>query len=104
MAAAARLAGLLAAPLRLHLLWLLGQRDHDVGDLAHRVGATVPAVSHHLAKLRLAGLVTARRHGRSQIYRAADPAVITLVEHLVDHATPTTSPHTAGHRSMRAAR
>lgn len=79
---------LLSAPTRLHLVWLLARGEHDVGWLASRVGATVAAVSQHLAKLRLAGLVTARREGRRQIYAVEDPHVIMLVDQIFAHIAP----------------
>ncbi len=60
--------GLLADGTRLRLMWLLGRGEHDVTALTDAVGAARPAVSQHLAKLRLAGLVTVRREGRHAIY------------------------------------
>ncbi len=76
---------LLASSTRVWLLWLLAQGDHDVTSLAEAVGATVPTVSQHLAKLRLADLVTARPDGRRQVYRVDDLQVIALVTQAVDH-------------------
>lgn len=46
---------------RLHLLWLLAQEESDVSSLTDRCEASRTAVSQHLAKLRLAGLVETRR-------------------------------------------
>lgn len=86
--AAAVTFGLLSVPTRLHLMWLLARRESDVGRLAERTGASVAAVSQHLAKLRLAGLVTARREGRHQIYALEDPHVLTMVEQMFDHIAP----------------
>jgi DNA-binding transcriptional ArsR family regulator len=79
---------LLSAPTRLHLMWLLARRDYDVGSLAARTGATVALVSQHLAKLRLAGLVTARRDGRRHIYAVEDPHVLTLIDQIFAHIAP----------------
>ena len=79
---------LLSAPTRLHLMWLLARDDCDVGTLAARTGATVALVSQHLAKLRLAGLVTARRDGRRHIYAVEDPHVLTLIDQIFDHIAP----------------
>jgi DNA-binding transcriptional ArsR family regulator len=79
---------MLSTPIRLHLMWLLAHGDHDVGWLAEQVGATVAAVSQHLGKLRLAGLVSARRHGRQQIYSADDPHILVLVEQVFAHIAP----------------
>jgi len=71
--------GLLASPLRLHIVWLLSQGECDVTGLAERAGASLPAVSQHLAKLKLAGLVRSRREGRRQVYLVDDPATVAVV-------------------------
>ena len=86
--AAAATFGLLSAPTRLHLMWLLARNEYDVGSLAARAGATVALVSQHLAKLRLAGLVTARREGRRHIYAVEDPHVLTLIDQIFAHIAP----------------
>lgn len=69
---AAEAFGLLAAPARLHIVWALAQGESDVTGLAERVGVALPAVSRHLTKLKLAGLVGSRREGRRQVYFVAD--------------------------------
>lgn len=61
---------MLADPTRVRLLWLLCGAERDVTDLAAAVGAARPAVSQHLAKLRMTGLVATRRDGRRILYRA----------------------------------
>lgn len=61
---AASVFALLADPTRLHLLWLLARGEADVTALTAASGVARPAVSQHLAKLRLAGLVHSRREGR----------------------------------------
>ncbi|MEU5431217.1 metalloregulator ArsR/SmtB family transcription factor [Streptomyces olivoreticuli] len=71
--AAALMFGLLASPLRLHIVWALAQGESDVTQLSLRVGARAQAVSQHLARLKLAGAVRARSEGRHQIYEMADP-------------------------------
>lgn len=86
--AAAATFDLLSAPTRLHLMWLLARDEFDVGSLAERTGATVALVSQHLAKLRLAGLVTARRDGRRHIYAVEDPHVLTLIDQIFAHIAP----------------
>ncbi|QIS22227.1 ArsR/SmtB family transcription factor [Nocardia terpenica] len=60
---------MLADPTRLRLLWLLSGEELDVGTVAERVTLARPAVSQHLAKLELAGLVARRRDGRRMLYR-----------------------------------
>ncbi|MUL84936.1 MULTISPECIES: helix-turn-helix transcriptional regulator [unclassified Mycolicibacterium] len=71
--------GLLSAPVRLHILWLLANGDQDVGTLADKTGQSLATVSHHLSKLKLAGLVRAQRHGKRQVYVATDPRVLTVI-------------------------
>ncbi|MEP7284361.1 MAG: metalloregulator ArsR/SmtB family transcription factor [Chloroflexota bacterium] len=62
----------LADESRLTLLRLLHEREHSVGDLAVQVNLTEPTVSHHLARLREAGLVTLRTVGNQRFYRVND--------------------------------
>ncbi|MGP3955722.1 ArsR/SmtB family transcription factor [Nonomuraea sp. 3N208] len=71
---------------RLRLLWALAHGEHDVGNLVTVVGAARPAVSQHLAKLRLAGLVACRREGRRVLYRARDAHIRALIAEAVHHA------------------
>jgi DNA-binding transcriptional ArsR family regulator len=77
---------MLADPTRLRLLWLLCGAEYDVGDLAEAVGAARPAVSQHLAKLRLAGLVATRRDGRRAVYRARGGHVRRLLAESLEAA------------------
>ena len=53
--------------------------DRDVGTLADETGQSVATVSHHLSKLKLAGLVRARRVGKRQVYVVADTHVVEVV-------------------------
>nr|WP_051430171.1 metalloregulator ArsR/SmtB family transcription factor [Streptomyces roseochromogenus] len=75
--------GLMASSVRLHLLWALSQGENDVTRLADEVNAMVPAVSQHLSKLKLAGLVRSRREGRRQVYFVADADVAAVVGQLI---------------------
>jgi DNA-binding transcriptional ArsR family regulator len=86
--AAAATFDMLSTPNRLHLMWLLCHGEHDVGDLAEQVGTSVAAVSQQLGKLRMAGLVSARRKGRYQIYTADDPHILMLVDLVFAHIAP----------------
>src|SRR5206468_6732698 len=65
--------GLLSDPLRWQLVMELGRSDRRVGELVDLVGKPQNLVSYHLAELRRAGIVTARRSsadGRDVYYRA----------------------------------
>ncbi|MFG7943411.1 ArsR/SmtB family transcription factor [Streptomyces cacaoi] len=89
--------GLLASPARLHLVWALAQGESDVSHLAERVGGALPAVSQHLAKLKLAGLVRSRREGRRVVYLVDDPDVVDVVRLMVERLAQRTGPeHGAG--------
>ncbi|GAB2825934.1 ArsR/SmtB family transcription factor [Streptomyces daliensis] len=83
LAEAAATFGLLASSARLHIVWALAQGESDVSGLAERVGGALPAVSQHLAKLKLAGLVRSRREGRRVVYLVDDPDVVSVVQLLV---------------------
>ncbi len=81
--AAAATFDLLSVPGRLHLVWLLGSDELDVSTLAELSGASVPAASQQLAKLRAAGVVSAHREGRHQLYRVTDPRILPVLEQMV---------------------
>ena len=76
--------GLLASTMRLHIVWILAHGEMDVGGLADAVGGTLQAVSQHLAKLKLAGLVRSRREGRRQVYLVDDPHLVMIVKLAVE--------------------
>ena len=60
---AAEVLGALASPHRLAIVRLLAEHDRDVSDLAANLGLSMASTSHHLGRLRRAGLVISRRHG-----------------------------------------
>lgn len=60
----------LADESRLALLRYVYQEERTVGDLARLVDLGEPTVSHHLSRLREAGLVTLRMAGNQRFYRA----------------------------------
>ena len=65
--------GLLADPIRWQLVGALGRSDRRVGELVQLADKPQNLVSYHLAELRKAGIVTARRSsadGRDVYYRA----------------------------------
>ena len=79
---------LLSNSARLHVLWLAAQDSHDVTALAERTGLGVATMSQHLTKLRLAGLISARREGRRHIYSVDDPHILTLLQQIFAHIAP----------------
>lgn len=107
---------LLGEETRLRILWQLRQGPAAVGDLAAAAGAHLPAVSQHLAKLRMAGLVRSSRDGARVIYAIADDHVGELVAQVLAHLDhgpsaaapgakptgPATRPTAATRRAARA--
>jgi DNA-binding transcriptional ArsR family regulator len=77
---------MLADPTRLHILWLLTQGPADVGTLVAATGANRTAVSQHLAKLRLSGLVSTRKDARNVIYSIIDGHLTRLILEGINHA------------------
>jgi ArsR family transcriptional regulator len=63
-----------ADPTRLRILSTLAAGELCVCDLVELLGLPQPTVSRHLAYLRRAGLVRARRDLRFAYYRLAEPA------------------------------
>ncbi len=77
---------LLADPTRLQILRLLARADRQVGALSTLTGATASATSQHLAKLRLADLVSMRKQGRLHVYSARGVHVRALVDEALYYA------------------
>jgi ArsR family transcriptional regulator len=72
----------LSDPTRLRLLNLLAQGEVCVCDLHGTLGIDQPKVSRHLAQMKRAGLVEARRNGKWMHYRLARHGD-TLVRHVL---------------------
>ena len=84
--AAAEVLRLLADPTRLRLLAVLAAADRDVTELTQLTGVPRPAVSQHLSRLRLGGLVVAHPRGRRRIYTVRNGHVRRLVTETLAHA------------------
>jgi DNA-binding transcriptional ArsR family regulator len=73
----------LGAPRRRDILRIVRCRERSAGDIHRTLGdVTFGAVSQHLGVLERAGLVTARREGRSRLYRARPAGLEPLKEWL----------------------
>ena len=88
LSSAASTFGLLSSPARLHVMWLAAQGAYDVTTLAERAGINIATMSQHLTKLRLAGLISARKEGRHHIYTVDDPHILTLLQQIFAHIAP----------------
>ena len=81
---------MLADGTRIRLLWELRDVERSVNELAEVVGKPGPAVSQHLAKLRMARMVRTRRDGNQVFYRVENDHVASLVRdaiHNAEHAS-----------------
>jgi ArsR family transcriptional regulator, zinc-responsive transcriptional repressor len=77
---------MLADPTRVRLLRALAGGERSVNDLADAVDRRNGQVSQHLAKLRMARLVTTRRVGVQVLYRVANEHVSQLVADALRHS------------------
>ena len=77
---------------RLLILCLLADGEKSVSEIEHSMDMPQAAVSQQLARLRLDGLVTARRDGRSIYYsiasRDAERIITTLHDMLSERSRP----------------
>ena len=73
----------LAAPRRVEILRLLRRCERSAGEIHRALGdVTFGAVSQHLGVLEQAGLVSARREGRSRFYATRNEGLQPLREWL----------------------
>lgn len=75
---------LLGDPTRLTVVCALAQGETNPGCLAELAGVAPAALSQHLAKLRLAGVVRPRRDGQRVWYELVDAQVRDLVAHVLE--------------------
>jgi DNA-binding transcriptional ArsR family regulator len=62
------------------LVYLARESELHVTALCDRLGQSQPAVSHHLALLRVAGLIKARRDGKHNYYSVRQSRFRRLME------------------------
>ena len=76
----------LSDPTRREILRLLCRRDMSVGEIVDKFAMSQPSISRHLAVLRSAGLVTARRDGQNVVYGLDTTVMQDVVRTLMDLA------------------
>lgn len=69
----------LGHPVRIRVLELLSEHEMAVGDILANVGIEASSLSHQLAVLRRAGLVTARKNRSAVYYSLTSPQVADLL-------------------------
>lgn len=67
---------LLANPKRIEILFLLGEKELCVDEIASIMKVKVPNISQHLAVMREKGVVNARREGNKVFYAIATPKTL----------------------------
>ena len=70
---------LLSDETRVRVLCTLAEGERYVGDLCDFLGHSQPALSHHLALLRVAGFVEGRREGKNVFYYLSDRGYAALL-------------------------
>lgn len=70
----------LGDPKRVLILYLLGERSHNVTELTAALGVSQPTVSHHLKILRDRGLVVAEREATTVVYSLSDRRIIEALD------------------------
>lgn len=93
---------LLANETRLRLIGLVADEEQSVGALARRLELTEATISHHLAKLHGAGLLTLRAEGTSHFYRLNPDALAAINKGLLRPARLMRAPATEGRDATEA--
>lgn len=80
---AARILKVLAHPVKLEILQLLGSAKEpmDVSSLCECIGADCEnsMMSHHLAKMKDNGILVSERNGKQVFYSIADISILKLI-------------------------
>lgn len=74
----------LADPTRREILRVLREGDLAAGEIAARFPITAASVSHHLATLREAELVSVERRGKSLVYSLNTTVLHEFVQGMLD--------------------
>ena len=88
IAEAAKLMEMLSQPVRLRILCALSEQPWSVVKLAEAVNLSQPAMSHHLRKLREAGLVKTERNAQTIYYSLEGREVAEVLSVLHDLYCP----------------
>lgn len=73
---------LIADTNRLRILLTVGRKEHCVCEITAALGLPQNLISHHLGRLKAAGLVVERKEGQFVYYRKNGAAIRMQVRHL----------------------
>lgn len=91
---------MLADATRVRIVMVLQDGELSVTTLARLVGKSPTAVSQHLAKLRLARIVTTRHEANRVFYRLANEHARRLVADAIFQAEHSVEDHPGHHRRL----
>jgi DNA-binding transcriptional ArsR family regulator len=74
---------------RVKVVYVLTQGEQSVNDLADAIGASPSGVSHHLRRLKDAGVVTFHRHGNQVFYSIEDAHLAAILNEAWNHVEHT---------------
>lgn len=70
-------------PARREILKMLRENDMTAGEIASKFDMTAPSISHHLDKLKRAGLVTTVKQGQFVLYSINTTIVDDLLQYIL---------------------
>ena len=70
-------------PARRDILKMLRNGDMTAGEIAARFDMTAPSISHHLDKLKRAGLVTTVKKGQYVLYSINTTIIDDLLQYIL---------------------
>lgn len=70
-------------PSRREILKMLREGDITAGDIAAKFNMTAPSISHHLDKLKRAGLVTTVKQGQFVLYSINTTIIDDLLQYII---------------------
>jgi DNA-binding transcriptional ArsR family regulator len=70
-------------PARREILKMLRSGDMTAGDIGARFEMTAPSISHHLDKLKRAGLVTTVKKGQFVLYSINTTIIDDLLQYIL---------------------
>jgi len=68
---------------RREILKMLRKRDMTAGDIATKFDMSAPSISHHLDKLKRAGLVTITKQGQFILYSLNTTIIDDLLQYIL---------------------
>jgi len=70
-------------PARREILKMLQKQDMTAGDIASKFDMTAPSISHHLDKLKRAGLVTTIKQGQFIHYSINTTIIDDILQYIL---------------------